>query len=106
MVCMEIHAASANGTAKRRKKKPAKKKAHRTRRPPPPPPTQLGHLNTPQDGAGYLRVSERGVRDWIKRGLIKVVRIGRCVRIPRAELERVAQEGIPEVAERHAASAA
>lgn len=33
--------------------------------------------------------SEKLIRDQIERGKIRAVRIGRCVRVPRSELERL-----------------
>ncbi len=39
-------------------------------------------------------VTGRHVRELMARGLIRFVRIGRVVRIPRSEVERVIREGV------------
>lgn len=49
-------------------------------------------LLTPEEAAASLRVSIRKVRRWIQLQEIDVVRIGRSVRIPMAELDRIIRE--------------
>ncbi len=45
--------------------------------------------------ASELQVSDRTVRNWIKQGKLKVVRLGhRTVRITQEELDRIKQEGL------------
>lgn len=47
-------------------------------------------VGTTGELAAALRVSERAVRDWIKAGLVRAIRIGpRTVRIPRSEFNRL-----------------
>jgi len=60
----------------------------------PPAPAQLSTLNTPAEAAGYLRVHESGLRDWIRLGRIRAVKLGRFIRIEKSELERIAREGL------------
>jgi excisionase family DNA binding protein len=45
------------------------------------------------DAADYLGVRPSTVRQWVWRRKIDVIRIGRCVRIPKAALDRVIEEG-------------
>jgi excisionase family DNA binding protein len=51
-------------------------------------------LLTVDDVASELRVSPRHVAALVARGAIASIRIGRCRRIARAELERVLREGV------------
>ncbi len=45
--------------------------------------------------AAELQVSERTVKNWIKQGKLKVLRLGhRTVRITEEELERIKREGL------------
>jgi excisionase family DNA binding protein len=44
--------------------------------------------------ADALCISRALARKWAKLGKIKIVRLGRCVRIPADELERVIREGV------------
>ena len=52
---------------------------------------------TIQEVANALSVSAALVRKWRKQGLIRVVKLGRCVRIPVEELNRLAQGGVSNV---------
>ncbi|MBX3402999.1 MAG: helix-turn-helix domain-containing protein [Phycisphaeraceae bacterium] len=45
--------------------------------------------------AHELTVSTRSVWRWIAAGEIKAVRLGRAVRIPASEIERIARKGVP-----------
>lgn len=51
-------------------------------------------LITILDAARELAVSERHLRQQILGGRIAAVRIGRCVRLTRMELDRIAREGV------------
>jgi excisionase family DNA binding protein len=46
------------------------------------------------DAARELNVSQRSLRRWIADGRVQVIRFGRAVRIHRAELQRLKEEGI------------
>lgn len=46
------------------------------------------------EAARLLDASPEGVRGWVRRGLIKVVFVGRLPRIPIEELHRIATEGL------------
>lgn len=54
----------------------------------------LGVLWTLPQVAQYLLVSRKTVYGWVKHGKVldasKVIRIGRSIRIPRSEVERIA----------------
>jgi excisionase family DNA binding protein len=50
-------------------------------------------LLTVRDAAQAWNVSERYARDLVARGTVRSVRIGRCVRVPREEVDRVTTEG-------------
>lgn len=45
--------------------------------------------------AHRLTVSPRSVWRWIAAGEIKAVRLGRAVRIPASEIERIVRQGVP-----------
>ena len=45
------------------------------------------------DAAAYLGVRPSTIRQWVWRRKIDTVRIGRCVRIPQAALDRVVERG-------------
>lgn len=47
------------------------------------------------EAARRLWVSARSVWRWISAGEIKVVKLGRAVRIPASEIERIARQGVP-----------
>lgn len=53
---------------------------------------QFGRPLTPDELAAALRVSKWTVYDSIKRGEIHAIRLGRCIRIPQAELARLLGE--------------
>jgi excisionase family DNA binding protein len=44
--------------------------------------------------ANALGVSEALVRKWQRLGKIRIVRLGRCVRVPQEEVVRIAHGGI------------
>jgi excisionase family DNA binding protein len=51
-------------------------------------------LLTIQDFAGALHVTSACVRRWITERKITTVKLGRLVRIPAAEIDRLVQEGM------------
>ena len=48
---------------------------------------------TTEEAAHELGVKESTVRAWIARRRLGFVKLGRCVRIPRSELERIVRQG-------------
>jgi excisionase family DNA binding protein len=50
-------------------------------------------LRTVAEAAAELTVSPLTVRAWISRGRIGVTRIGRCVRVPAHEIQRLVEGG-------------
>lgn len=48
---------------------------------------------TPDELAAMLKVTRQAVYNWIQQGRMEVVRIGRTVRIPGEEVERLLREG-------------
>ena len=48
---------------------------------------------TPDELAAMLKVTRQAIYSWIKQGRMESVRIGRTVRIPGAEVERLLREG-------------
>ena len=52
---------------------------------------------SPKEFANRLSISRWTVYAWIQDGRIKSVKIGRLVRIPASEVERLVQEGAREV---------
>ncbi len=48
---------------------------------------------TPEQLAELLQVSKPAIYKWAQEGRIEVVRIGRTVRIPAAEVDRLLSEG-------------
>ena len=46
----------------------------------------LGQLYTVEEVAGFLRVTQRAVQVWIKRGELTAVRYGRLLRVRQADL--------------------
>jgi excisionase family DNA binding protein len=48
---------------------------------------------TPDELAALLKVTRQAVYNWIQQGYMESVRIGRTVRIPGAEVERLLREG-------------
>ena len=52
---------------------------------------------SPKEFANRLSISRWTVYAWISEGRIKSVKIGRLVRIPESEVERIVEEGVQEV---------
>jgi excisionase family DNA binding protein len=48
---------------------------------------------TPEELAGMLKVTRQAIYNWIQQGRIEAVRIGRTVRIPGEEVERLLRDG-------------
>ena len=48
---------------------------------------------TADELAALLKVTPQAIYNWIQQGRMEAVRIGRTVRIPAAEVERVLREG-------------
>ena len=48
---------------------------------------------TPDELASLLKVTRQAVYNWIQEGRMEAVRIGRTVRIPADEVERLLREG-------------
>ena len=48
---------------------------------------------TPEELATMLKVTRQAVYNWIAQGRMEAVRIGRTVRIPGEEVERLLREG-------------
>lgn len=48
---------------------------------------------TPDELAAMLKVTRQAIYNWIQQGRIEAVRIGRTVRIPGEEVERLLREG-------------
>jgi len=48
---------------------------------------------TPDELAVMLKVTRQAVYNWVQQGRIEAVRIGRTVRIPAEEVERLLREG-------------
>ena len=48
---------------------------------------------TPDELASLLKVTRQAIYNWIQQGRIEAVRIGRTVRIPAEEVERLLREG-------------
>jgi excisionase family DNA binding protein len=57
------------------------------------PPNTTDEFLTVAEVAKLLKVNPQTVRNWIDQGKLAAVRVGRRVRITRADLERVIQEG-------------
>lgn len=51
-------------------------------------------LLTINDVATHLSISPKAIREWEYAGKIAAVRLGRLVRIPRTELNRIMTEGV------------
>jgi excisionase family DNA binding protein len=58
----------------------------------PPPPPSADSLLTVDDIAQILKLNPQTVRNWIDQGYLGAIRIGRRVRIPRAEFDRLLAE--------------
>ena len=52
------------------------------------------HLLSSKQFAQTMSVSDRTVANWIRERKVKMVRLGRSVRIPRTEIRRVMAEGV------------
>ena len=52
-------------------------------------PRKKDQFYTQQELAELLKVSTRTIQNWIKDGQIKAIRIGRTVRIPASEIDRL-----------------
>lgn len=63
-------------------------------------------LLTIDEAAKRLRVHAWTLRDHAAQGSLRVVRLGRAVRVPASELARVAAEGLPSVARKRRARGA
>jgi excisionase family DNA binding protein len=56
---------------------------------------------TPEELAGMVKVTRQAIYSWIQQGRIEAVRIGRTVRIPGEEVERLLRDGrMPRQADR------
>lgn len=53
----------------------------------------LTPLVTVPEASRRLRVSQSTIRHWLRRGVLKGVKVGKLHRIPRNEVDRVAREG-------------
>lgn len=53
----------------------------------------IQQLLSPQQFADKIAVSRWTIYAWIQEGKIAAVKLGRLVRIPEAELERIIEEG-------------
>ena len=58
----------------------------------PPSPRSADSLLTVDEIARILKLNPQTVRNWIDRGYLGAIRIGRRVRIPRAEFDRLLAE--------------
>jgi excisionase family DNA binding protein len=61
----------------------------------PAPEFALRRLLSIDEAAHMLHISDRFLRDLIKRGAVRGIRLGRRVLVPREELERLARTGTP-----------
>jgi len=57
------------------------------------PPNTTDEFLTVAEVAKLLKLNPQTVRNWIDQGTLAAVRVGRRVRVTRADLERVIQEG-------------
>ena len=53
-------------------------------------------LFTTDEAAELLKVHPETVRNWIRRGALAAIRVGRSWRIKRVDLERIAEQGTVE----------
>jgi excisionase family DNA binding protein len=58
----------------------------------PPSPPSADSLLTVDEIARILKLNPQTVRNWIDRGYLGAIRIGRRVRVPRAEFDRLIEE--------------
>src|SRR6185437_10202820 len=56
--------------------------------------------------AEHLKLNPQTVRNWIDQGALRAVRIGRRVRVPRAEMDRILAQGASTTAEPRASAVA
>jgi excisionase family DNA binding protein len=56
-----------------------------------------------REAAPQIAFTEKGLRNLISQGLVDVVKIGRSVRIPAEELDRICNEGFQPARKRSAA---
>ena len=54
-------------------------------------------LISPQEFADHLSISRWTVYAWLQEGRLKKIKLGRLVRIPASEVDRIVQEGTQEV---------
>jgi len=47
-----------------------------------------------ESAASILGVSHWTVRAWVKKGRVKTVRLGKLRMVPKAEIDRIAQDGL------------
>jgi excisionase family DNA binding protein len=64
------------------------------------PNAQLGRQLTVREAAAALNISMHTVRSWIAMRRIGYVRLGRAIRIPVTECERIIDEGTVPAAEK------
>ncbi len=57
-----------------------------------PPPHSADSLLTVDDIARILKLNPQTVRNWIDQGYLRAIRIGRNVRVTRAEFDRLLEE--------------
>ena len=57
-----------------------------------PPPHSADSLLTVDDIARILKLNPQTVRNWIDQGYLRAIRIGRNVRVTRAEFDRLIEE--------------
>ena len=57
-----------------------------------PPPPSADSLLTVDDIARILKLNPQTVRNWIDQGYLRAIRIGRNVRVTRAEFDRLIEE--------------
>lgn len=53
-------------------------------------------LFTTAEAGGLLKVHPETIRNWIRRGELAAIRVGRSWRIKRVDLERIAEQGTVE----------
>jgi excisionase family DNA binding protein len=53
-------------------------------------------LYRPTEAAESLGVSRSSMYLWIQQGLVRTVRVGSRSRVPASELDRLAEEGVPQ----------
>jgi excisionase family DNA binding protein len=63
-------------------------------------------LRTTEQAARYLSVSPHTIRKWAAQGRLRRVKIGALTRYRRADLDRIAARGLPQLGERMARESA